>query len=126
MIGTLITVLVVAAVSGTVYGIWHYFADFVMDIVKSIAERVKRFLSKVFAGVKCFLKRVWGSIKEIIKSYTYDREKDKWTVTETTREVPPDEVENEIPADIRARVEVMPEVEHDVTDKVELKLKECA
>ena len=124
--GTLITLVVVAAVSGIVYGIWHYFADFVIEVMNAVAEKVKYLVNVVFAGTKCLLKKVWNGIKEIIKSYTYDRERDKWTVTTTEREVPPDKVEKEIPADILDKVKREQNREHDVTDEVELKLKECA
>ena len=125
MIGTLITIFLVTAAAGAVYGVWHYFADFLRDAMQAVAEAVKGLLHVVFAGAQALLKKVWGGIKEIVKSFTYDRERDKWKVTTTEREIPPDKVEEEVPDYIRARVEREQNREHDVTDEVELKLKEC-
>lgn len=126
MIGTLITIFLVTAAAGAVFGVWHYFADFLRDAMSYVAEKVKGFLHIVFAGAQALLKKVWGGIKEIVKSFTYDRERDKWKVTTTERDIPPDKVEEEVPDYIRARVEREQDREHDVTDAVELKLKECA
>ena len=126
MIGTLITIFLVTAAAGAVYGVWHYFADFLMEAMNYVAEKVKGLLHVVFAGSQALLKKVWGGIKEIVKSFTYDRERDKWKVTTTEREIPPDKVEEEVPDYIRAKVEREQNREHDVTDEVELKLKECA
>lgn len=122
MIGTLITIAIVfLGVGAAVLGNWHKFVDFVMDVFRAAVNVI----SKSLAGVKCFVKKVWGSIQEIVKSYNYDRERDRWTVTTETYEVPPDKVEEEIPDDIRAAVNYNSR-EHDVTEQVELKLKECA
>ena len=124
-IGTLITLAVIAAVSGAVYGVWSYFANFVIDVMNAVAAKIKKLANMVFAGVKCFLERTAAFIKEIVKSYTYNKELDRWTVTTTEREIPPDKVESEVPADILARVRNTWYREHDVTDKIELKLKGC-
>lgn len=126
MIGTLITIFLVTAAAGSVFGVWHYFADFLKDAIDYVAERVKGLLHVVFAGAQTLLRKVWGGIKEIVKSFTYDHERDKWKVTTTERDIPPDKVEEEVPDYIRARVEREQNREHDVTDEVELKLKECA
>lgn len=88
--------------------------------LQSVAESVKGFLHIVFAGSQALLKKVWGGIKEIIKSFTYDRERDKWKVTTTEREIPPDKVEEEVPDYIRAKVEREQNREHDVTDEVDM------
>lgn len=124
--GTLITLVLVAAAAGAVYGVWHYFADFLVDAMKAVAEKVKGLLNVVFAGAQALLKKAWNGITEIVKSFTYDRERDKWRVTTTERDIPPDKVEEEVPDYIRARVERNSSVAHDVTEEVELKLKECA
>mgnify|MGYP006916135055 CR=1 FL=1 len=126
MIGTLITLFLVTAAAGAVFGVWHYFADFLKDAMNYVAEKVKGLLHVVLAGSQALLRKVWGGIKEIVKSFTYDRERDKWKVTTTERDIPPDKVEEEVPDYIRARVEREQNREHDVTDEVELKLKECA
>ena len=123
MIGTLITIGIALLGIGTaVFGNWHSFVDFVRDVFRAAVNVI----SETLAGVKCFLKKVWSGIQEIVKSYHYDRERNRWTVTTETHEVPPDQVEDEIPEDIRAQVEREQSREHDVTEQVELKLKECA
>lgn len=126
MIGTLITLFLVTAAAGAVFGVWHYFADFLRDAMNFVAEKVKGLLHVVFAGSQALLKKVWNGIVEIVKSFTYDRDNDRWKVTTTEREIPPDKVNEEVPDYIRARVERESSVAHDVTDEVELKLKECA
>lgn len=136
MIGTLITwAIVAAAVSGAIVGTFRFFSNFVFEVMNSTMKKLKGFMSKVlrvgkkvFAGVKTFVKKVQKGIntvvQEIVKEYTYLRDKQKWIVTETTREVPPDKVKEEIPADILRRVGIM--TEYDVTDKVKMKLEKCA
>lgn len=124
--GTLITLTLVLAAAGAVSGVWHYFAKSLENVMSKAAEKIKEFVHIVLAGAKCLLKKIADAIKEIVKVYTYDRDRDTWIITTTEREIPPDEVENEVPADIRANIENDISREHDVTDKVELKLKECA
>lgn len=136
MIGTLITwAIVAAAVSGAIVGTFRFFSNFVFEVMNSTMKKLKGFMSKVlrvgkkvFAGVKTFVKKVQKGIntvvQEIVKEYTYLRDKQKWIVTETTREVPPDKVKEEIPADILRRVGIM--TEYDVTDRVKMKLEKCA
>lgn len=136
MIGTLITwAIVAAAVSGAIVGTFRFFSNFVFEVMNSTMKKLKGFMSKVlrvgkkvFAGVKTFVKKVQKGVntvvQEIVKEYTYLRDKQKWIVTETTREVPPDKVKEEIPADILRRVGIM--TEYDVTDKVKMKLEKCA
>ena len=123
MIGTLITIALIGTIVGVaVYGSWQNFVDF----LKGVYEKVKEVVSKIVAGVKCFLKKAWDTITEIVKAYFYDRENDKWTVRTSERDIPPEDVESEVPEDIRARVQREQYREHDVTESVELKLKECA
>ena len=122
MIGLITSVLIAVTIGAAVFGNWHNFVDFLRNVYRAAVNVI----SKTFAGVKCFLKKVWGSITEIVKEYFYDKERDKWTERTTERDIPPDRVADEVPADIRAKVEREMNREHDVTEKVELKLKECA
>ncbi len=97
MIDTLITLFLVTAVAGAVYGVWHYFADFLKDAMSAVAEKVKGLLHVAFAGAQALLKKVWNGTKEIVKSFTYDRDRDKWKVTTTERDIPPEKVNEEVP-----------------------------
>ena len=140
-IGTLITwAIVAAAVSGAIVGTFRFFSNFVMEVMNSTMRKLKEFMNKVlragkkvFAGVKTFVKKIQKGVntkgvntvvQEIVKEYTYQRDKQRWIVTETTREVPPDKVKEEIPADILKKVGIM--TEYDVTDRVKMKLEKCA
>lgn len=100
---------------------------------QGIHEQSLESWKKVFAGVKTFVKKIQKGVntkgvntvvQEIVKEYTYQRDKQRWIVTETTREVPPDKVKEEIPADILKKVGIM--TEYDVTDRVKMKLEKCA
>ena len=121
MIGTLITIALIGTIVGVaVFGSWHQFVDFLKDVY----EEVKKIVSKVVAGVKCFLKKAWDTTTEIVKSFFYDKERDQWSVRTTERDIPPEDVESEVPEDIRANIQRNQYREHDVTDRVELKLRE--
>ena len=139
-IGLLITWGIVAAITaaeiGAIVGTYRFFARFVYDVLNSTMKKLKGFMDKllkadkkkVFAGVKAFLKKVWKGVntvvQEIVKQYTYLRDKQTWRVTETTREVPPDKVADEIPLEFLRTAGV--NTERDVTDKVKLTLEACA
>ncbi|MBQ7193652.1 MAG: hypothetical protein IJR98_04710 [Synergistaceae bacterium] len=140
MIGLLITWGLVAAITaaeiGAIVGTYRFFARFVYDVMNSAMSKLKGFMNtlmkadekKVFAGVKAFIKKVWNGVntvaQEIVKEYTYFRDKQRWTVTERVREVPPDKVAEEIPLAFIRAVEF--NNEHDVTDQVKMKLENCA
>ena len=123
---TLATILATAAIGGIVTGVWHYFSAFIQETMKSITKKLKKLPNVTFAGIKCFLKKTWGTIKEIIRAYKFYKDRNEWEIETIIRKVPKNKVEEEIPADIRAKVEREHGLEHDVTENVELKLKRCA
>ena len=70
MTGTLITIALITVTAGAaIFGSWYHFVDFVRDVYRAAVNVI----SKVMAGVKCFLKNVWNGITEIVKSYFYDK-----------------------------------------------------
>ena len=135
-VGTLITwAIVAAAVTGAVVGTFRFFADFVTKVLTSAMKKFRNFLGKlkkeVLVGAKCFAQRVWKGTKvvtrAIVREYIHVRDKvNQWRMRETTREIPPDMVEKEIPADIRYNAEFLSGKEYDVTNDVILTLKRSA
>lgn len=139
-IGLLITWGIVAAITaaeiGAIVGTYRFFARFIYDAMNSTMKKLKGLMGKllktdekkVFAGAKAIIKKVWKGantvVQEIVKQYTYLRDKQRWTVTENTYEVPPDKVTEEIPVDFLRTAGV--NTERDVTESVKMKLENCA
>jgi hypothetical protein len=103
--------------AAVIAGIWEYFVD-------SIKKCMRRIIHALFKGLKCFIRFVGRVLKEIIKIYNYDENKDQWTVETTTTIIPEEDVEDEIPADILAQAPRNGQ-EKDVTNSV-LKLVNAA
>lgn len=137
-VGTLITwAIVAAAVTGAVVGTFRFFADFVTKVLTSAMKKFRNFLGKlkkeVLAGAKCFAQRVWEGtkyvVRAIVREYIYVRDKVGnliWKMRETTREIPPNKVEDEIPYEIRTNAEYLSGKAYDVTNDVILTLKRSA
>lgn len=129
--GTLITIAIIGLI-GTVTGFWSSFLKFMKKTLLKAAELLKQawqvtvnFVSKILVGAKAFVQRIGNKIHEIVKSYSYEKDRKIWTVTKETYEVPPEDVEREIPADIRAMVQNN-QNEHDITQELINKLQESA
>ncbi|MBQ7219928.1 MAG: hypothetical protein IJS28_02995 [Synergistaceae bacterium] len=126
MIGTLLITAAVIFGAGVVVGLWSYFVSFVKSSLEYVSQVVKRFIKATFAGFKCFLKWAGGRVREIVKGYTHDDINGQWVVTERETILDDDQVLDEIPPDILAKVRSQSSKAHDVTREVELTLENCA
>ena len=125
MIGTILITALTIIGAGVVVGLWSYFVSFVKESLDYVSNVVKRFIRATFAGFKCFVKWAGGKLREIVKGYTHDDINGKWVITERERVIDDDQIEDEIPPDILAKVRNTSK-EHDVTREVELTLENCA
>lgn len=88
----------------------------IISWLKKAINKVKEIVDGVVYGTKVFIKKMKEAIKEISKHYSKD-EVGRWTETTITREIP----ENEVPEEIRRKAMSM-SGEVDITDELEMQL----
>lgn len=115
----MIPVLLIAGLAGVAVGVavavfWKQIAAALKKIYDILPPQIKKELE----GVVTLVRKVSDVIKNIFKSYSYNREKKEWTETVHSKTVSADQV----PEHIRKRVQQEKEV--DISDEVQQHLEE--
>jgi len=102
-----------AIIAGT--GIVAHFWNNLVEFLKKSFKEIQKMVSGIVYGAKVFLRKTKEGIEEISKYY--EKENGQWNEYIKKRPVP----ENQVPPEILERAKKNEEV--DITDEVELKLK---
>lgn len=111
MLITLGAILALGAGIGLLAMFWQEICNF----LKRAMDKVKQIVAGIVMGSKIFVKKMWDGVQEIVKTYSYDRTKNKWKETIATRTVS----ESEVPSDIRA---LLGSSEVDITNQLQMQL----
>lgn len=99
----ILTTLFLAAIAGGAVG--ALVATFWKQIVswfKKAWEKLTEAFKKGFKGVKAFLTKIAGVIKNLAKYYSFNASTKKWQETVVTREVDPSEVPEEFRTELKS------------------------
>lgn len=104
----------------TVSKLVGFFKKVISYIKETWLPNLQRRFGEMLQGIKTYVQKIGSQYQEKDNGYAYDRQRDQWTVTETTREVP----SYEVPADIRALVEQQGKV--DTTARTQRELENAS
>lgn len=90
----------------------------IVAVLKKIVDLLPPGIKKYVEGVVTLVRKVADVVKNIFKTYAYNRETKEWTETTHTKTVS----EDEVPEHIRKRVQKEREV--DISDEVQEHLEE--
>lgn len=114
----MIPLILIGAAAFTVGVVVAKFWKQIVAVLKKIVDLLPPAIKKYVEGVVTLVRKVAGAIKNIFKTYAYNRQTKEWTETTHTKTVSADEV----PEHIRKRVQVEKEV--DISDEVQEHLEE--
>lgn len=109
----ILTGLLLAAGAAVAVGVAAIFWDDLRDWLVEGLNFLMQTIKGIVHGVKVFVKKVYKTYQQISKTY-YQDEKKKWHETIKTREIP----ENEVPEEIRVKAQA-DNREYDVTSQFE-------
>lgn len=113
--GLITTALIAGAVILTVITFW----DEIIDGLKRALAEVMRIVRGILYGTKVLLQKVDGILTRLSKHYSYEKSEDQWY--ETTKECRVSA--NDVPPEIRAKVDNSYGNAVDITKDVELQLQ---
>lgn len=93
------------------------FWDEIISGLQRIVETVKTVIRGIFAGVKAFVEKVSGALREVTKSYSYVKSEDQWYMEQRSIPIRSTEVPEEIKSQLYNSNIV------DITDQLELEME---
>lgn len=111
--GFIAAALIATVVVAEVVSFW----DEIITGLQRIVETVKTVIRGLFAGVKAFVEKVAGALREVTKSYSYVKSENQWYMEQ--RSIPIQSTD--VPEEIKSRLYNNNMV--DITDQLELEME---